>query len=345
MNLQGGYMKKFKLLLSALLVFLLLVGCGQTADKPGGETEVYLRRDYSAPHGERSFARVAVVVAGDKIVAANIEEYQFGGADGENVFVPNSDGDFAAGYAEGTAMYSKRVNNDLYSANMKENGGATKKLVEGYKAIEDFAKGKTVAELEEAIKGVEPGALVDAISSSTLVDTAGYVQSIIAAAKNETYQAVGKVSGNVDDIKIGFIQHAAHGKRAFADTVVAVLGDKIVAANIDEFQFLGADGNTGVPNSDKKFGENYAEGSVLASKLMNNETYSKNMADNGQSTKSLMDNYKAIQDHVVGLTVAEVEALVADNTPGEVVDAISSSTLVDTVGYLESIALAAKNLQ
>lgn len=342
-------MKKVNTILALLLTIFLLVGCNTTPSNESNsdtaaETEVVLRRGYYNPHGTKSFSRVAVALVEEKIVAVNIEEYQFGDAAGEHTFVPNSDAGFGEGYAEGKAMYSKRVNDDLYSKNMADKAQATKKLSENYKAIEDYAKGKTVAELEELLKGEKAGELVDAVSASTLVDTYGYLSAIVDAAKNESMQSTGKATGNVEDIKLGFVQHAAHGDKSFADTVVAMLGDKIVAANIDEFQFMG-DGTTVVPNGDGDFGANFAEGKFLGSKRVNDETYSKNMADKAQATKKLSENYKAIEDHVVGLTVAEVEKLVSENTAGEVVDAISSSTLVDTVGYLESIALAAKNVK
>lgn len=356
-------MKKLKVLLSLLLVFLLLVGCTQdstpaedatdadstqtdTTDDTASdsETEVVLRRAYSAPHGTRSFARVAVVMNGDVIVAANIEEFQYGGVDAENEFLPNSDLGFGEGSVD-AKLYSKRVNDDLYSQNMAERGEATMKLVEGYKAIEDYAKGKTVADLEALLADSTAGELIDDISSSTLVDTYGYVQAIIDAAKNTDMESKGVAKGNVEDIQIGFIQHAAHGERAVADTVVAVLDGVIVAANIDEFQYLSGDTNTGVPNSDDAFGENYAEGGVLASKRVNNESYSANMEERGEATMQLVEGYRAIEDHTVGMTAQEVNDLVNANTAGELVDDISSSTLVDTVGYLESIALAAENLQ
>lgn len=361
-------MKGIKKLLVLLLALLLFVGCASqpkeadtekgkedpaTAEKAednkekepekAAEVEVSLKRAYSAPHGTKSFARIAVVMAEDKIVGANIEEFQFGDAAGENTFVPNSDGAFAEGYAEGKALYSKRVNNELYSANMKKKAEATQPLLESYKAIEDFVKGKTVAELEEVLKGAKPGEVVDAISASTLVDTYGYVQSIIDAAKSEDFVSVGKVE-KVDDLKIGFAQYAAHGDKAFADTVIVVSGETIVAANLDEFQFLG-EGTKAVPNSDADFGKNYAEGKLLGSKKVNNETYSANMKKKAEATQPLIESYKAIEEFVAGKTIADVENLISESTPGKVVDAISSSTLVDTVGYLQSIIEAAKSLQ
>ena len=50
-------------------------------------------------------------------------------------------------------------------------------------------------------------------------------------------------------------------------------------------------------------------GKVLASKDDNAEYYSKMMAEKGGSTNTLDENYAAIQDYVVGKTVAELEEI------------------------------------
>lgn len=334
-------MKSFKWLAVLLQALIILVGCS-SATGGSGEKELVLRRSYFDPHGTRSFARTAVALVDDKIVAANIEEFQFG--QGGMEFVPNSDAGFGEGYAEGVKLYAKRLNQEAYSKNMEEKAGATKTLLENYQAIEEYVVGKTVAELEELVNSTEGGAPLDAISGSTLVDTHGYLRAIIDAAKNENYQAKGKFSGKVEDIKIGWIQYAAHGDKAFADTVVAVLGDKIVAANLDEFQFL-AEGAVAVPNSDKDFGENYAEGRVLASKKVNHESYSKNMEEKAGATKDIAESFAAIEDYVAGKTIADVEKVAVESEAGVPVDAISDSTLVDTKGYLDSIVEAAKNVK
>ena len=75
------------------------------------------------------------------------------------------------------------MNNGLYSTNMTTKAGATTPLGVSYKAIEAFVTGKTIAELEAAIEGKTKEEMVDAVSSSTLVDTLGYVQGLLAAAK------------------------------------------------------------------------------------------------------------------------------------------------------------------
>ena len=144
-------------------------------------------------------------------------------------------------------------------------------------------------------------------------------------------------------VKIGVAQYAAHGTKCFAVLTVAMQGDVIVDAYIDEYQFMAA-GSIGVPNSDKDFGTAYPEGKVLASKRQNAEAYSANMAAAG-STISLDKNYEAIEAFVTGKTVAELEAAIAGKTAAEMVDAVSSCTLVDTLGYIQGLIEAAKAAQ
>ena len=146
-----------------------------------------------------------------------------------------------------------------------------------------------------------------------------------------------------DDVKIGVAQYAAHGTKCFAVMTVALQGDKIVDAYIDEYQFMAA-GSIGVPNSDKDFGTAYPEGKVLASKRQNNEAYSTNMAKDG-STIALADNYAAIEAFVIGKTVAELEAAIAGKDAAAMVDAVSGCTLVDTLGYIQGLIEAAKAAQ
>ena len=146
-----------------------------------------------------------------------------------------------------------------------------------------------------------------------------------------------------DDVKIGVAQYAAHGTKCFAVMTVAMQGDKIVDAYIDEYQFMAA-GSIGVPNSDKDFGTAYPEGKVLAYKRQNNEAYSANMAKAG-STIALADNYAAIEAFVIGKTIAELEAAIEGKTAADMVDAVSSCTLVDTLGYIQGLIAAAKAAQ
>ena len=133
-----------------------------------------------AAHGTKCFAVMTVVLDGDKIVVAYIDEYQVGAG---MVGVPNSENGFG-GFADGKVLYSKRVNAEAYSTNMQKSG-STVALDVNYDLIQDFCIGKTVAELEAAIAGFGGDATkaVDAISGATLVDTLGYLQGLLAAAQ------------------------------------------------------------------------------------------------------------------------------------------------------------------
>ena len=153
------------------------------------------------------------------------------------------------------------------------------------------------------------------------------------------------VPAMAEGVKIGQVEYAAHGTKCFAVLTVAMQDDVIADAYIDEFQWFGKDDVVGVPNSDAGFGESYPEGKVLASKKVNSETYSANMATKAGSTVALMDNYAAIEAFVTGKTVAELEAAIEGKTAEEMVDAVSGCTLVDTLGYVKGLIEAAKAAQ
>ena len=142
------------------------------------------------------------------------------------------------------------------------------------------------------------------------------------------------------EVKLSQVLYAAHGEKCFAVITVAMEGDKIVAAHIEEFQFM-ANTSIGVPNSDKSFGTSFPEGKVLASKRLNNETYSTSMQKAG-STVALLDNYTAIEAFATGKTITELEAALANQTKDTMIDAVTGATLQDTLGYLMGILEAAK---
>lgn len=141
------------------------------------------------------------------------------------------------------------------------------------------------------------------------------------------------------EMTLGQALYAAHGERAFCVATVAMDGDTIAAALLEEFQFLSPDGFEGVPNPEAFTN---ADGQVLSSKRLNDEGYSANMANAG-STQSLVTSYEAIEAYVTGMTVAELEAAIDGKSAEDMVDAVSSSTLTDTLGYLQAILEAAKN--
>ncbi len=147
------------------------------------------------------------------------------------------------------------------------------------------------------------------------------------------------------EIKLGQAVTAAHGTKCYAVITVAMDGDKIVAAMIDEYQIMDTSLTTPVPNAEAMFGDKLGEGQALASKRINNEYYSKLMADHAKATISLLDNYTAIEVFVVGKTVTELEAEVSGLEPAQVVDAVAGCTLVDAAGYINGVIEAAKNAQ
>lgn len=304
------------------------------------EGKLVLRRSLKAPHGEGSFARVAVVTDGDKIVDASIDEFQYFDADSDFVGLPNQDEDteFKAGNAEGKILGSKVENNDQYSALMKEKAGSTVSIADNYKAIQNFVKGKTIEELKEVVAGAEDGKAIDAVTGATLVDTKGYLEALIETAEGRDNVTIFEAA-NADNIKVQQIFGTAGNKNAVTDTFVVLEGDKIIAANIDEYQYMEG---KGVPNSDKKFGENFADKEkVLASKLENNEAYSGQMKEYAKATKTLKESLNAIEEFVVGKTPEEIKEVIDSNEAGKPVDAISGATLTSTVGYLEEIYKAA----
>lgn len=309
---------------------------------PVGEVGAGLRigqMEYAA-HGDKSFAVTTVVLDGSTIAVAYIDEYQFMDAE-TAVAVPNSDKDFGEKYADSKKVLgSKRLNNDTYSANMADHGGSTIALADNLDAIQDYVKGKTVAELENLIYNNSAEAVVDAVSSATLADTSGYIKSVIEAARVAASNDPVEFSGDVSSLKFGRIEAAAHGTNCFLVASALVDGDTILLSYLDEYQpMTGA--VVGVPNSDQEFGKNFIAGTALVSKRYNDAVYSANMAERGGATTALSDNYNSIQDYANGKTIAEISGI-AKGEAEAAVDAVSGATLVDTNNYLGSIVAAAE---
>lgn len=287
-----------------------------------------------------AFTNVVVATSGDKIVDAIIDEYQYYEADSDYKAVPNSDGSFGEGTAEGKILGSKMDNNEAYSADMKEAGGEVT-LLETYNAITDFVKGKTIAELEDFLNENDDEQILDAVTGATFKSTPNLVRMIVEAAKDNTFVASGDAE-NPDDVEVRYALGAPHGDKSFGNAVVAVEGDKIIAASIDEYQYL--DGGTGVPGSEGSFAEGYKDSNVvLGSKLENNDMYSDLMTEHAESTVALKDNFAAIENFVAGKTVEEVKSVIESATPGEAIDEVTGATLVDTAGYLQLIIDAVEN--
>lgn len=297
---------------------------------------------YLAPHGDQSFASVAVVMQGDVIVDAQIDEFQFVEGD-QWTGVPNSDAVFGESYADGLTLISKRADSEGYSAMMADMAGSTVTYADNLDAIEEFAKGKTAAEVEEGITALndlgEDGNVSDVVSGATLGDSAGYLQAIVDAA-NEGIEFTG-VEADAANLELKQAVAAPHGDQSFAIVTAVVDGDTVVAASIDEFQFVEGDQWTGVPNADAAFGEGIAEGVTLVSKLENSDAYSQMMTDIAGSTVAYADNLQAIAQFAAGKTTAELDEAVAElqglGEEGNVADVVSGSTLADTSGYLQAV--------
>lgn len=170
-----------------------------------------------------------------------------------------------------------------------------------------------------------------------------FVGMIAGCSSNEETKTE-DASATVGDIKMGRVNYAAHGDKSFAVAVVALNGEKIVGASIDEFQFLDSSkkGVVPVPSSDGAFGENYVTANMpLASKLDSSEYYSAHMAEAGSATNTVEENYQAIEAYVTGKTISELETALSENTPENMVDVVSGATLVDTYGYVKAFLEAA----
>ena len=290
---------------------------------------------YTSAQGTNGFTEVVAVVQDDVVIAAYIDEFQFMDKGDDIIGVPNSDADFAAGYADGKVLASKRENAPYYSKMMAEMGGSTVTIDENFNAIQDFVVGKTISEVE-ALAGKSDA--VDAVSGATLTGTAGYLSAIAQAAQAAQNTQAVAFTGDSSDLKLNVAYAAAHGTKCFTTAAALTDSENILLSYIDDFQFISADADvTGVPNSDADFGEGVAEGSVLCSKRVNTAYYSRNMAEKAGSTVAIDKNFDAIQNHINGMKIAEVTDLAGTEAP---VDAISGATLVDTAGYLDAVLKA-----
>lgn len=292
---------------------------------------------YAAAHGTDCFAEAVAVIQDDVIIAAYLDEFQFIDSSNGVVGVPNSDSDFAEGYADSLVLCSKRENSEYYSALMTEYAKSTISIDANFDAIQSFAVGKTIDELTQVIEGDNA---VDAVSGATLADTAGYLQAIADAARAAKETQAVEFTGNSDELHLNVIYGAAHGTKCFTSAAALTDGKTIILSYIDEFQFISSDADvTGVPNSENDFKEGYAEGTILCSKRENAAYYSKNMAEKGGSTIAIDANFNAIQNHINGMSIEDAAALSEEENP---VDAISGATLADTAGYIKAVLDAAK---
>lgn len=165
-----------KKILALVLVLAMMIPVAAMA-----AGEVKMGQVYFAAHGTEACAILTVAMQDGVIVGAHIDEIQFVPAE-MAVPLANSDADFGKNYPNGVALASKRVNSDAYSMVMAM-AGSTQNITISYDAIEAFAIGKTVADLEAAIAGKTSAEMVDAVAGATLEDTLGYLTGLLEAAK------------------------------------------------------------------------------------------------------------------------------------------------------------------
>ncbi|MFC6171674.1 hypothetical protein [Loigolactobacillus jiayinensis] len=333
-----GLGKKALVVVATVLMASPVAFLGKTQQvQAASADQVVLKQMTTAPHGEKSFAITTVALRGDKIVASHIDEFQFvkKGADGMTP-VPNSDGDFAKGMKKKQMLISKDANDEGYSELMKEEGKATKTRSASMTAIEEYTVGKTVKELKTTLAKKE-ALQKKVISGATLTDTNSYVKSVVTTA-TKGFTTTG-ISVADDNITLKQIDGAPHGNKSFAVTTVAMSGDKIAAAAIDEFQFVAKKGFKGVPNSNKEFGDSYAKGQILISKQANDKAYSKLMKDEAKATQSRNKSINAITKYAAGKTATELKNDL--NAHDKMTDVVSGATLEDTNGYIKTIVEAA----
>ncbi len=308
-----------------------------TAELTPVDGGVQLGLAYDAAHGTKCFTEAYAAVIDNVIVAAYIDEFQFIDPAMGVTGVPNSDSDFAAGYAEGGVLCSKRDNAKMYSDLMAEKAGSTVAIDKNFDAIQNFVVGKTINEIK-AVAGQDNA--VDAVSGATLADTAGYLKVIVKAAENAQNTQAVEYAGDPINLKLNVTYAAAHGTKCFTAAAALTDGDTIILSYLDDFQFGDKEsGVTGVPNSDADFAAGYAEGKVLYSKRENAEYYSNHMAEKAGSTVAIDKNFDAIQSHLSGMTIADAEALAGQENAA---DAVSGATLADTAGYVGAVVAAAK---
>ena len=150
--------------------------------------------------------------------------------------------------------------------------------------------------------------------------------------------ACGGETVETHELKMGRVLGAAHGTKCFATAYAVVEGDTIVAAKVDEYQFMSGDELISVPNAEN-YTASLAEGVKLVSKRVDTAVYSNNMATKAGSTVAIDANYDAIQAHVAGKTIAELETEIAGEMAA---DAVAGATLVDCAGYIGVIVNVAK---
>ena len=333
-------MKKFLLVTLLVVLSLSFVGCEETPATPSGDaTDAKIGAAYFNAHSGAFASAVAVVDGNGKILNAYLDDVFYRNLNQGYVGLPGTDSTRITNYLVNPAntLTSKKnqVNSDLYGANMAK-AGSTVLPADNLKKIEEFAKGKTIAELEAVVAKDAAVAKeeIQAATGATFTDNQNYLNTILLAAKNA--QASEKTFKAGSNVALKQAYYDAHGSPAIA--TAAVEGDKIVAAYIDEIYFFANDGKNVVFEVDaEKSLPVFVEGNVVSSKKTNGDVYGATLPGG-----KYVDQIAAIEAFVAGKTVAQLEeAITKLSADGAVVaDVVSGATIRDTKGYIKAVAIA-----
>lgn len=298
---------------------------------------------YYNAHNGAIAAAAAVVDADGKILAAYLDDVFLvdlnQGYEGLPAVDSNRVTDYLANPAYTLASKKYKVNSDIYGAAMAARG-STVLPADNLTKIQEFAVGKTVADLEAimAKSSADAKEEIQAASGATFTDNQRYLNTIVLAAKNaqKTY--------NSFDAKNPVLKQAyynTHGAPGLA--YVVLQGDKIVASYLDEFYFF--DSNT----TDVVFQMDAAK-SIPAFKANKGLSSKKtNGAKYGITLKGgiYVDQIAAIESFINGKTVAELKQAVEKlSAEGAVVaDVVAGATIRDTKDYIKAAIIAADPAQ
>ncbi|OEF98652.1 hypothetical protein [Desulfuribacillus alkaliarsenatis] len=296
---------------------------------------------YSAHDGGMAHA-AAVVDADEKIVAVYMDELFPRNIEQGYVGLPAVDNERRwTNYLVDPkfVLASKKypTNSDLYGAAM-ERAGSTVLPADNLAKIEQFALGKTITELNEALASESIQADIQAATGATFVDNGGYLKTIVLAAENALNNEAFEVI-NPSVVKVQLAYYDAHGAPTLGWAVMN--GQVIAKSYVDELYFFENDGTNVVFEVDEpKLLPTFVEGYVMSSKKLNGANYGLSLADRGGI---YVDQIAAIEAFIDGKTVAQLQASYDQlGAEGAVIaDVVTGATMTDTPGYIKTIMIAA----
>lgn len=336
-------MKKIVLVSLILVLSLsLVVGCEVESPAPAGSpAEAKIGMAYYNAHPGAVASAVAVVDTNGKVLSAYIDDIFYRNLNAGYVGLPGVDSSRITTHlvnpADTVTSKKNEINSKLYGDAMAKSG-STVTPIDNLQKIEQFAVGKTIAELEAVIAKDITVAKdeIQAATGATFVDNQGYLNTILLAAKDAQKSADTFTVSNSNNVVLKQAYYNAHGSPAVATAVVE--GDTVVAAYIDEIYFFKNDGANVVFDVDaEKSLPKFVEGDVISSKKVSG-AYGAALPGG-----PYVDQITAIEKFVKGKTVAELQGAYSKlAAEGAVVaDVVSGATMRDTKNYIKNVAIAA----